>query len=1459
MISHCGQGMSGVVRMLGFLAGLLLAAPLAQADDLEYGPPFIIGDALTVPTGMAVDAARERLLIADTGSHRIRYTSLADFPGPYTWHEFGYNADATAAGAFREPQGVAVDADGNVYVVDALAGQVQLFRYDSGADSYSHDAAFASAGTTVDGRAILMPRDIAVAEDGTVYLLDSGNNRVLVADSADDDSWAVWRDGADWNNPYGLDVTTAGDLWLADTGNSRVLRLPAGGGAQTALGHFGTGSAQFRYPRDVAVGDDGRVYVADTDNHRIVVLEESGDFYRHLGGAPLFDALQKIALDGEGRVLALDATQHRVVLYPGAGYTPPFDAYVRDYVGDDGVQPSDGGYLLSSPDILVRHHPDIDLDAALSAGLNSYAFQQPRFDENNYLYLAVRNRGEQPITNVTARLFWADPASPLAFPDDWHDSGFYSAYASSSSNTPDNRLYLPTIAGRQMTQDGMTVVGPLVWRPPAPEDVEAGDGGVHLAVRLLNLHDPSVSAPGLAQVRQNNNIALRPVTVSRGPFPIGEQNTLVVRADFSGIGGSADQAMIETRVTGAAAWIERVSYGQTTVVPLYRGPVALDHDSAHYQDSRRNLLVEMAEEVLDKLITAEPAVLDGATAEAADDIDRVVIVVNDPAFQRDWATTGLWPYDAAGETRFLSVSVQGPDNNTMQYAHGLSHQLLLEDLYVHDEVDSLLTHTADHWDNMARPFDGAHPLVWSKEKATWVTSRGGRVLYIQRPPSGTEREGEPPIPLHYQAEIDTDQIAAVAIGLTEGATTLESEHHFYWIEARSPALAETDPVPADGVLVYYANRLIPQGEAPVLVRDGTPSTDHINDAALAVGGSLQPAGTGIDIDVLDRLPDNDGYLIDVDYDPPPDKYDLYVRRGDPHWTSPDIWVDNQRDGDGYAPYDQTVQLSTGPGEEQPIADEQNRIYVRVHNSGPATAYDVEVKFLMSEPYHTVGGEGSFDERAIRFIGSIPSGEYRDVFFVWTPDGADDEHNCVRVEIRRQVNDTDASNDKAQQNLRVVTSDTASPYTPVAFDFQIVNEQAQPQLFYFREDGIPADWHKQFADTKRLVAPGERYLGRLDLRPNDDAPVCADHDIHVTAWMPRGDTLVPVGGTTVSVGLRRRTDMTLDTSVRDCGKRFRPQAASAYQHGQNAEARAALAGMGLLLDAEKMPEQCAIISAMGCTQPPRPNEMVTVRYRDPAGNPVYREVMTDEYGCFEDAYVAVEGGTWEASSHYPGDDCSGPAFSSVDVSVPLIQTGDQDGDGLADEDEVQGDADGDGIPNHLDRDSDNDGIPDGEELYDPDAPDNGSERDPLRDADGDGLDNVVDPDSDNDGIPDGEEPRGDIDGDGLDNRLDPDSDGDGIPDGEDDLPYTPTGTAACDLSERAACWLHWLAALVIVVALVLTVAGLVRKRRGYLVLAAVLLALLALILLWLCLHLYLLYAALLLVAALVLLLLTRLLL
>ena len=50
--------------------------------------------------------------------------------------------------------------------------------------------------------------------------------------------------------------------------------------------------------------------------------------------------------------------------------------------------------------------------------------------------------------------------------------------------------------------------------------------------------------------------------------------------------------------------------------------------------------------------------------------------------------------------------------------------------------------------------------------------------------------------------------------------------------------------------------------------------------------------------------------------------------------------------------------------------------------------------------------------------------------------------------------------------------------------------------------------------------------------------------------------------------------------------------------------------------------CAVLPVQGYTQPPRPHETVVIRYRDPAGHPVYHEVQTDDHGCYEDLFVAV---------------------------------------------------------------------------------------------------------------------------------------------------------------------------------------------------------------------------------------------
>jgi sugar lactone lactonase YvrE len=1338
-----------------------------HAANGTFGPPFISTGGFSVPSGLAVDAANERVLVADTAHHEVRYAAVADLAGAPAWSAFGYEADRDLPAALHMPQGIAVGSAGHAYVVDTFGGEVQLYRYV--ADSYSLDASFtADTRNSFDGVPISLPRDIAVGGAGErVYLLDSGNNRILVADGPDDRSWELFHAGTTWENPYGIDVAADGSVYVADTGASRIVKIS--GGVETTLGSAGTGAGQMRRPRDVAVAADGRLFIADTHNHRITILESDGSAHATLGAAPLFGTLEKIALDATGQVHVIDSSNNRLVSYLGPGLELPFDAFIRDHPGDNGAAATAASVALASPDILIRHAPDVDLAAATaSGGLDGYVSQQPRFGQNNYIYLAVRNRGAQEITCIHADLYYADPNSPLDYPADWRDDRFFEHFANDVDNSPGNRLFVPHVPAAD-AGDGVSVVGPLVWRPLPGFGISGLDRYLLMA-SLEHADDTTAAHAGLGFARQNNNVAVRPASVAQGTVPTGEQDVLVVMVDFPDVEHTTDQAVVASRIEEASAWLGEISYGLVSLDPLYRGPLTLTRPSAYYLDPSCNPLVELAGDVITRLLSDEAGVLDGPTDTLEDDIDRVILFVNDPTFRHDWATTGTWGYELPGEagTRQLSVSVHGPATTTHALGHGLSHQLGLVDLYAYESVIELPeAYLPSGWDNMAEPMHGAHPLTWSKTLADWLTESGAEVLYIPRPAAGVHYETDEPVVLRFQSGLQRGEVGAIAIGMSDGVASLDAERFFTWVEARSPDLGDSDAVvPARGVLVYSAHADIAQGQGPVLLLDGNPAAPGVQAPVVPGDPVVEgPGGLGIEVDVLSELAESGGYRVTVDYNPPVTAYNLAVRTGEPHWTSPDIWIDNQRDGGGYTQYDAAAQrLNADPVDENPVEGEDNRIFARVHNLGLGTANDVRVVFKISAPYHTVGGEGDFDLFGHVIIDEIAGGEYKDVFVRWRPE-SNDQHNCVTVDLRDLVFDTGPGDNHAQQNFTVMESSSASPFELAIFRFHVVNPYDTPQLIYFRADGVPAGWTAELEPASHLFGPGEKIFGELRLHPPAAAPVCTDNRIFVTSWLAIGDTLNRFGGTTVDVALRDRTNLDIQLGVEGCGEEGEVTDWPLSTHIAAVSSR-----------------QCAELVASGCTEPPRPGSTVAVRYRDPAGNPVYQAAITDDSGCYQDRYPVVEGGEWSVAAHYGGSRCFGSAEAGTTIVVPIISTGDQDGDGLADTDEIQGDDDNDGVANHLDPDSDNDGLLDGDETLD--------------NPDGDSLVNVVDPDSDNDGIPDGRDPF-------------------------------PNQAGECDCSPEVALWAHGFAVFAVVIALLLVVVGFLWKRRLYVLLASTLLAIVVL--------------------------------
>ena len=174
------------------------------------------------------------------------------------------------------------------------------------------------------------PRDIAVATDGTFYVADSGNNRILHLDQegklldawgeygASDNANAIEAPPGTFNEPWGVAVGPDGSVYVADTWNNRIQKFTAEGDYITMWGEFGGGETNYDFwgPRGIAVDDEGRVYVTDTGNKRVVIFDSEGNDLGSFGGAGMgvgqFDEPVGIEVDDLGRIYIADTWNMRI-------------------------------------------------------------------------------------------------------------------------------------------------------------------------------------------------------------------------------------------------------------------------------------------------------------------------------------------------------------------------------------------------------------------------------------------------------------------------------------------------------------------------------------------------------------------------------------------------------------------------------------------------------------------------------------------------------------------------------------------------------------------------------------------------------------------------------------------------------------------------------------------------------------------------------------------------------------------------------------------------------------------------------------------------------------------------------------------------------------------------------------------------------------------------------------------
>jgi len=254
---------------------------------------------LRYPSGHVDLDAQGNLLIPDSVNNRVRRVSalggiITTVAGTGSGSFFGDGGPATSAG-FGYPTGVKVEQDGGFLIVDL--GNSAIRRVDPVTHVITTIAGQGYSGFTGDGgpadQALLsFPEGIDLDADGNLYIADQGNSRIRRVDAvtgiittiAGNGQFGFGGDGgpatqARLNFPTAVAVDPAGNVFVADLSNNRIRRLDAQTGIITTVagngfpGFNGDGipatQARLRFPVGVDVDDHGTIYIADTGNHRI--------------------------------------------------------------------------------------------------------------------------------------------------------------------------------------------------------------------------------------------------------------------------------------------------------------------------------------------------------------------------------------------------------------------------------------------------------------------------------------------------------------------------------------------------------------------------------------------------------------------------------------------------------------------------------------------------------------------------------------------------------------------------------------------------------------------------------------------------------------------------------------------------------------------------------------------------------------------------------------------------------------------------------------------------------------------------------------------------------------------------------------------------------------------------------------------------------------------------------------
>jgi DNA-binding beta-propeller fold protein YncE len=347
----------------------------ASFEGKNLGP---INASSVVPTAIAIDPSSGKVFVLDADRNRVlRFASLSTLTvggaaegvlGQSDFVSANYGVSATR---FRGVRAIAIDLQGNLFVAEGT----RVLRFDRAAGlpngapatAVLGQANFTDREVAVSATRMALPTGLTVDAQGALYVADAAGRRVLRFDHASSKANGAAADGVigqvDFTTvdvsrtppngfvyPYALAVDAAGRLFVSDKADHCVLRFDGaaakanGAAADALLGNPGSAcpdvpgearrltSSCMTSPQGIAVDGGGRLFVASSGDHRVMVFEQAAtksngatadvvlgqtDAQASIpaAGTARLNFPMGVAVDASGRLYVADVSNHRIVSF----------------------------------------------------------------------------------------------------------------------------------------------------------------------------------------------------------------------------------------------------------------------------------------------------------------------------------------------------------------------------------------------------------------------------------------------------------------------------------------------------------------------------------------------------------------------------------------------------------------------------------------------------------------------------------------------------------------------------------------------------------------------------------------------------------------------------------------------------------------------------------------------------------------------------------------------------------------------------------------------------------------------------------------------------------------------------------------------------------------------------------------------------------------------------------------